>query len=327
MRTLMVKNLLYEIEVSRLILGTAEFGVSVTRENSFRFMDYFFEQGGNTFDTANVYGRWGKEEEPTSEKLIGLWMKEHNNRKDIKIITKGAHYDLKSPNIPRVNAKSIMEDVEDSLKNLRTDYLDIYLLHRDDKNTEVGELMEKLHDLVSDGTIKIIGVSNWTVDRIIEANEYARLHGLTPLSVSSIEWSLAEVTPEHDEFAELPHMNSIDKKEYYNMKMPVLAWSALANGVITKVINEGENSLKERIKNKFYNNATKNKIELVRKVMQETGLTPTQITLGYITNNSLPGAAILGCSRLEQLIDAVTAADVLLERNYIAALDSNASLQ
>ena len=322
MRTLELVNPIRSMEISKLILGTSDFGTAISKEQGFSCMDYYFENGGTTIDTANIYGRWGEEHQAVSEIIIGNWMKERNNRENVRIITKGLHPYMLSLDFPRVSEKAIVEDVEDSLNNLKTDYIDIYLLHRDDKNVEVGELMEQLHKYVTQGSIKIIGASNWTVERILEANKYARDKNLTPFSVSSIEWSLAQTTKEFDVFSDLPHMDSTEIKKYMDIQIPVLAWSAIANGIITKVIENGEASLKENVRNKFYNKVTRNRIENVRIIMEKTKLNSTQLSLGYITNHMLSGAAIIGCSSLEQLKKSMEAADVVIDKKDVMFLES-----
>ncbi len=127
-------------------------------------LDRYVSIGGNTIDTAHVY--CGGE----SEIAIGQWMMERGNRNDIIILTKGAHHDQYGP---RVNREAITNDLFKSLERLKTDYIDLYALHRDDPTVPVSEIVDVLNEHIKAGRIKAIGGSNWTSDRIQEANEYA----------------------------------------------------------------------------------------------------------------------------------------------------------
>ncbi|MBM3210838.1 aldo/keto reductase, partial [Candidatus Poribacteria bacterium] len=157
--------------VSRLVLGTMIINAREL-EKSFSLMDAAIELGCTTLDTAHVYG---------SEGAIGRWMEERKNRDKVIILTKGAH-----PNADRkrVTPFDITADMHDSLARLKTDYIDIYLLHRDDPDVPVGPIVECLNEHLRAGRIKAFGGSNWRHERIQEANDYAQSHGLVPFTAS-----------------------------------------------------------------------------------------------------------------------------------------------
>jgi aryl-alcohol dehydrogenase-like predicted oxidoreductase len=321
MRKLSIQSSDGKILLSRLILGTANFGTGIGESDSFSFLDTYFRLGGTSLDTAGVYGDWEGRGTPVSEQVIGRWLRSSGVRSQVEIITKGAHYNIKHPEISRVSPKCIAEDVEKSLNALQTDCIDVYFLHRDNPSVPAGELIETLNGFIRAGKIRAIGASNWTVKRIREANAYAEKKGLVPFTSSEIEWSLAHISPEHDEFADLPHMTPEDYPEYLKMGMPVLAWTAQSYGVIPKVLQNGPESLKPRTRDKFYNEITKRRIENVRAVCARTGIKPMQAVLAYITCNPLPGAAILGASSLGQLLDSMSAADLELDGAVIRELE------
>ena len=158
--------------ISGLMMGTDYFSpdiIDTVAEN----MENFIKIGGNTLDTAHIY-LGGK-----SEEAIGIWMEENKRRDDIMILTKGGH---PNHNGPTVNKKDIDEELKISLERLRTDYVELYALHRDDPTVHVGEILEILNEHVEAGKIGAFGGSNWTTERLQEANDYAKNNGLIGFS-------------------------------------------------------------------------------------------------------------------------------------------------
>ncbi len=147
----------------RIIFGTLP--LVNADATSFSLLDSIIEMGCYAFDTAHVYG------DGASEQVIGNWMEARDNRSEVIVIDKGAH-PAKGRN--RVNPESIKQDLEESLCRLKTDYIDLYLLHRDDPTVPVGPVIEALNDLKDEGNIVLFGASNWTRKRLEEAGEYAK---------------------------------------------------------------------------------------------------------------------------------------------------------
>ena len=138
-----------------------------------------------------------------SEKTIGRWMKARGNRNSVILATKGAHPDLSAMHIPRLSRSDITKDLEESLKYLGVDHIDLYWLHRDDPNRDVCEIIETMDALVNSGKIRYYGLSNWKLPRLEEALAYAQGKGIARPSGSQILWSLAE--PNADVFKDAPH--------------------------------------------------------------------------------------------------------------------------
>ncbi|MFV0400761.1 MAG: aldo/keto reductase [Oscillospiraceae bacterium] len=157
------------LTLDKIILGTGQFGTGYSVEESFAQMDAYFALGGRTLDTASIYGDWEDEGTPISEETIGRWMRERANREEITLITKGCHYKLSTPEVSRVSGADIHTDVARSLEALGTDYIDLYLLHRDNPSIPVEEIVDALAEHMAKGELKAVGASNWTVDRILEA--------------------------------------------------------------------------------------------------------------------------------------------------------------
>lgn len=159
--------------MSRLVLGCADLKDTA-------LLDAALDAGVNTFDTAHVYGG--------SEALLGRWLKGRDLSR-LVIETKGCHPGPLHPD--RVTPACLRKDVETSLRRLGVDCIDLFLLHRDSRRAEVGEIVETLNDLRKQGKLRAFGGSNWTAERIQEANDYAAAHGLAPFTVSSPHFGLA----------------------------------------------------------------------------------------------------------------------------------------
>ena len=209
--------------VSRLVLGTM---IINTREleKSFALMDAAFELGCTTLDTAHVYAGGD------SERAIGRWMEERGNRDKVIVLSKGAH-----PNADRkrVTPFDITADLHDSLTRLRADYIDIYMLHRDDPGVPVGPIVECLNEHLQAGRIRAMGGSNWRHERIQEANDYAEAHGLVPFAASSPNFGLAEQVedPWGPGCVSLSGPDEAEARKWYQeSQMPVFAYSSLGRG-------------------------------------------------------------------------------------------------
>ncbi|EED22040.1 aldo/keto reductase, putative [Talaromyces stipitatus ATCC 10500] len=194
------------VKVSPLCLGSMGFGNSMKdlmgecdKDASFKLLDFFYENGGNFIDTANVY-QYGE-----SEAIIGEWMKIRENRDEIVLATKySSAWQLANPkikiqsNFGGNNKKSMLTAFDSSLARLQTNYVDIFYVHIWDFTTSIPELMHTLHELVSSGKALYLGISNTPAWIVSKANEYARQQGLSPFSVYQGQWSAAERDVERD---------------------------------------------------------------------------------------------------------------------------------
>ena len=165
--------------VSRIVFGTA-LPAMIKGENVNDLLDSIYAEGITTFDTAENYG--------LSEISLGTWMKARKNRDKIVIISKGCHPYGRD----RVTPEDLKQDIEQSFERLHTDYIDIYMLHRDDLKVDVGPIVEILNEYKKAGKIGRFGGSNWTVERMEQANEYAYKHGLVPFTVSEPNFGLCD---------------------------------------------------------------------------------------------------------------------------------------
>lgn len=212
-------------KISRIIFGSG--GPNFTKGlDQSELLDAAFNNGINTFDTARRYG--------LSEKSIGQWFRSRNNRDDVVIISKCAHPDELGRK--RVNEVDIREDLNKSIELLGTDYIDIYLLHRDDEDVDVSVVVNLFNELIKEGKIKAYGASNWTYERIKQANEYALNNNLIPITFSSPHYSLAyqQIDPWGGGCVSITGDENKDTRLWYeNNQMPIIAYSSLGRGLLT----------------------------------------------------------------------------------------------
>ena len=168
MRFLKIKGKNSVVKMSKNVIGSTYFGTDIDKEKSFTLLDLYYQLGGNCIDTARCYAQWLEGGESASEKVIGEWLESRRLRERIVLSTKGAHPSTSA--IKRVNSADIVEDIGQSLECLKTNYIDVYFLHRDDVEADIEDVMYTLNKFVEDGTIKVLGASNWTVERIEYAN-------------------------------------------------------------------------------------------------------------------------------------------------------------
>ena len=198
-----------DLLVSNLCLGTVQFGSAVEEKDCFEQLNEFTDSGGNFLDTAHV------------------------------IATKGAHPRLDSMEVPRVNREAIMTDLEESLKCLETDAIDLYFLHRDDENVPVCEILDILETARKKGHIRYYGCSNWKLERLKEVQRAAEEYGFSGFVCNQLMWSLADINT-----AGLgdPTLVCMDQKSFSYHKekqLSVMAYMSVAKGYFSKLLKGG----------------------------------------------------------------------------------------
>lgn len=305
--------------VSRLVQGIGSINTREI-EGGFALLDSIFELGCNTFDTAHVYG--GGE----SERALGQWMRERQNRDRVVVITKGAHH---NQDRKRVTPFDIKSDLKDSLARLKTDYIDIYLLHRDDPAVPVGPIMEVLNEHLRAGEIKAFGGSNWRHERLQEANDYARSHGLVPFAASSPNFGLAVQVkdPWGPGCVSLSGPKEAGARAWYGEnQMPVFAYSSLARGLFSgRITRENFESIKDSIDkvclNAYCYEENFQRLDRTRILAAEKGLTVPQVALAYLMNQPLNTFALVGAANGDEFKACADALDVELSSAEIEWLD------
>jgi aryl-alcohol dehydrogenase-like predicted oxidoreductase len=265
---------------------------------AFSLLDRSMELGCNTFDTARAYG--------DSERTLGAWMREHRNRDDVVVISKGCHPD--SSGRPRLSAADVSRDLHASLTALDTEFIDLYLLHYDDPAAAVEPILGSLSRHIDDGDIAAIGVSNWSHDRIDEANALAASHGLPLFAASSVQFSLAEwIRPPWPGAATLGGHGQHDARMWYSSHdLPVFAWSSLARGFFSNPANNWAAT--------YFGTAENNRrLERARILAHEHRVTVAQVALAYVLSHPLRVFAVVGCATQEKLADDVGAMSLKLD--------------
>ncbi len=296
-----------DFKCSKIVLGTHLFGTEIDEKTSFALLERFIERGGNILDTASFYANWLPGEKHKSEKTIGKWLSSSGNRKQMLIATKGGFPDLKSKK-SRLFYKDVCEDIYKSLENLRTDYIDVYYLHKDDLNQKPETLIEMLNEAVKDFDIRSIGVSNWSFNRIKRANDYAVSKQLRPIISSQIKHSVAKVnTAPEDIFV----MNESEYDKYCKSELNLFAFSAQAKGFFTRLEEKGVEGLTDTHKTQYLNDYNLELAKKLKEIANKNNVTASAVALAMLINDTkLNTFAQIGPKTVQQL-------DALLEATKV----------
>lgn len=297
------------LPLSRLALGTMLFD-AVSEEQACSVLDRFVDRGGNTFDTAHIYGQGA------IERAIGRWMAARGNRAQTVVIGKGCHPIGKSG--PRVAPEHIHSDIDDSLERLQTDYIDLYLLHRDDENVPVGPIVEALNEERERGRIHAFGGSNWRHQRLAEANAYAAEHGLVAFAASSPNLSLAR--PQEPMWAGCVSVDDEMLAWHIETRMPLISWSSQAGGFFTGRFSPEDRSKPDMVR-VYYSEANFARLQRARELAEQKGVTANQIALAWVINQPFPVVALIGPQTIDELESSLAADELVLAPEEKAHLD------
>lgn len=304
---------------SRIFFGTANAPMLAGQDSS-AFLDEMASLGINAFDTARGYG--------LAERVLGSWMAARGNREELIVLSKCG--DLKN-GVVHLDAGVIEEELSQSLKELRTDYIDVYLLHRDDPNTSIPEYMECLNRAWEAGKIRCFGVSNWSVARIQEANAYAKAHGLQGFTASSPHYSLAEqvddpwggncVTvagPSHD----------ADRKWYAQQNMPVIAYSSLSRGFFSGKFKAGDYeaaklALDPPAQKGYLCESNMARLRKAELLAQRDGCTVADIAMRYLFSSEMNLFAVCATGSAERMRSNIKACRTPLSPEDVRFLEAN----
>lgn len=308
-------------KISKICLGTARFGTIVDEAKSYEMMDVFFDNGGNLFDTARNYYEWDHKGRGVSEHTLGKWMNLRNNRDRIYICTKGGLKGSGQRGIVNLSKENLVLEVKESLEALNTDYIDCYLLHKDENNRAVEEIVDTMQFLSENYDIRHIGVANWKAERVIAANEYAKAQNLKPFEVVQTWWSIAEYTASmwND-----PSTTYMDDKMYnylLNNHLIGMGYTSQCKGFFQKAARDGIDSIAPILKERIVTPKNIIILEKLKVYAKEKNTTITDLVNSYITSNRLDGIAVVSCSDLEQLLDILSHCDYDLDKGTIDEID------
>jgi len=299
--------------VSSICLGTGGFGTSIGRDDAFRMLDTFFELGGAFIDTAHVYGDWDASVlRSASERVIGEWMRERGVRDQVVLATKGAHWFLDKPDVPRLSRQDIDDDVAGSLEALRTDRIDLYWLHRDDPERDVEDIMQTLARHKASGAIRYCGASNWKPVRIRAAQDAAGKLGFAGFVADQSLWNAG--VPVGPPFGDVTTTWMDDEAFAYHLEtgMAAIPYQSQAYGLFKRMYEGTLDQMNAGLRAYYKPEETEQRYDRMRIVMDESGLTITQVTLAYLTSQPFTTVPIVGCRNCEQLADSMTALSVRL---------------
>ena len=299
--------------VSQVCFGTAYLGSREDEKTSFALLDFYYEQGGRFLNTAHEYGDDG-----ASERTLGNWMRARGVRHEM-VLTSKCGEDCTRPGAVAMRREELMEDINETLDRLQYDPVEFYLLHLDDPSVPVEEIMTALYDMKYAGKIRYYGCSNWSVERMREADRFADANGIERFLIDEIQMNLARnIVVNHDS-----HVKWLDEEYiayHRDTGMAVGAYSPLAMGALTKLIHDGDTRDWSGA-HKFYYGSSDN-FEIARRIdalAKATGYTPTQIQIAYLCSQpySFPVFPIVGGRTVEQLRESLIGASLTLERDMI----------
>ena len=297
------------LSVSRLCLGTMNFGPQTSEADSFAIMDKALDLGINFFDTANVYG-W-KTGEGVTEQIIGRWFGQGGGRREKVVLATKVYGRMGEwANTSRLSALHIRRACEESLKRLQSDHIDLYQMHHIDRNSPWEEIWQAMETLVQQGKVIYVGSSNFAGWQIVKANEAAKDKHFMGLVCEQSLYNLAD---------RMVELEVIPACRDYGLGM--IPWSPLAGGLLGGVLEkarEGRRTSKDVQKNL---EGHRPQVESYEKLCKEMGEKPADVALAWLLHNKDVTAPIIGPRTMEQLTGSLRALEIKLNKDSLKKLD------
>jgi aryl-alcohol dehydrogenase-like predicted oxidoreductase len=298
------------LKVSRLCLGTMNFGPETPENEAHRIMDRGLELGINFFDTADVYG-W-KRGEGWTEQIVGRWFASGGGRRDKTVLATKVYGPMGDwPNESRLSALHIVRACEASLRRLQTDRIDLYQMHHIDRDTPWDEIWQAMSMLVQQGKVLYVGSSNFAGWHIAQACEAAKARHFLGLVSEQSLYNLIDRTIE---------LEVIPACQSYGLGL--LPWSPLKGGALAGALAKAEKG--RRAGDNAQRAITKHRprIEAYENLCKEAGLTPSHVAMGWLLSRPQVTAPIIGPRTIEQLDEAMIALTKKLEPALLEKLDA-----
>ncbi len=303
------------LKVSRLCLGTMNFGPRTTEPDSFAIMDKALELGIQFFDTADVYG--GQQGKGITESILGRWFKQGGNRREQVVLATKVFGSMKHDGLPDVNldrglsARKIILECENSLRRLQTDWIDLYQMHHIDRQIPWDECWQAFEILIRQGKVLYVGSSNFAAWNIAQANEIAKQRNTLGLVSEQSKYSLMTRSIELEV---LPACRAYG--------VGVIPWSPLEGGLLGGVLKNrpaegrrGGDKVAERIEK------IRPTLEKWEKLCEELGEQPADVALAWILQNPAVTAPIIGPRTMDQLTGSLRALEINLSDETMKRLD------
>lgn len=307
------------IHTAPLCLGGNVFGWTVEEAASFRILDEFVAAGFDFIDTADVYSTWVPGHDGgESETIIGKWLRQRGNRSKVVLATKVGW--LMPPDRKGLSKANIARAVEDSLRRLQTDYIDLYQSHRDDPETPIEETLSAYAELIKAGKVREIGASNYSADRLAESLKISTDKGLPRYQSLQPQYSLVE----REGFEGAPEDLCLAEK------VGVIGYYSLASGFLTgkyKSREDTQGRARGRGVEKYLNDYGFGVIKALEEVAAQYEAKPGQIALAWLIARPSVSAPIASATSLEQVAELVEAAEIELDAESVAKLDAASKVQ
>lgn len=306
-----------DLQIVPLIFGGNVFGWTLDQEHSLAILDEFVDKGFNAIDTANNYSHWVLGNEGgESETIIGNWVHQKGNRHDVVLMTKvGGRFGYDSK--PNTKASYIKEQVELSLKRLRTDYIDLYQTHYDEEETPIEETLRAYEDLIKEGKVRYIGASNISPERLVESLDIAHDKNL-PTYVS--------LQPEYNLFdrAKFEHLYHHIAKE---RNIAVIPYYSLASGFLsgkyTSAASFDETVRGKDIKDKYWNERGQRIIKTLHEVSSKHHVSSSAVALAWLLIQETIFAPIASATKSSHIDAFVDAVQLKLDKEDITVLNES----
>lgn len=304
------------LKVSRLCLGTMNFGPVTSEEDSFKIMDRALDLGFNFFDTADVYG-W-KRGEGITEQIVGRWFAQGGHRREKVVLATKVYNPMGDPrkgmedwpNTDRLSALHIRRACEDSLRRLKTDYIDLYQMHHVARETPWDEIWQAMELLVQQGKVIYVGSSNFAGWHIVQANEAAKRRNFLGLVSEQSKYSLITRAIETD---------VIPAAQSYGLG--IIPWSPLESGALGGALQKASEGRRAQEGVQKTVERLRPQIERYENLCKELGEKPADVALGWMLKNPAITAPITGPRTVEQLEGSVRALEVNLSDETMKQLD------
>ncbi len=281
------------LPVSRMVMGTMLEGALMRAPQASTLFDDFMERGGNCFDTAHVYG---------SEAIVGNWVARRGVREKIVLIAKGAHTPFCTP-------EGILRQLDESLGRLRTDYADLYLMHRDNLDVPVGDFVETLNALLKAGRVRTFGGSNWTLERVQAANDYAESKGLVGFAAVSNNFSLARMV--NPVWGGCVASSDAESRDWFTRtQTPLFSWSSQARGFFVR--GDPNDTRDEELALGWYSADNFERLARVREMAKQKGVQPITLAAAYVLNQPFPTYALIGPRSPDEMRSSMEALEMTL---------------
>lgn len=306
-----------DMEVAPLALGGNVFGWTIDEKDSITVLDAFISNGYNFIDTADMYSRWkpgnvGGE----SEIILGKWMKERSNREKLIIATKVGADMGEGANLKK---SYILKSVENSLKRLKTEYIDLYQSHYDDINTPVDETLEAFSELVKSGKVRAIGASNFSIERFKLSIDHSRANNLPSYQTFQPEYNLYEREKFEKNYKEYCLENNITVICYYSLASGFLSGKYRSEADLTK-------SARGAGIKKYLNSRGLSILNALDEISSQKGVSQASVALAWLQAQSgiIPIASATNLKQLKELTDA---AEIHLTKDDLGLLNESSSYQ